>query len=102
MTAIKRFFSRYRFVYQPSPALLKCAILATLVVSIVSLSALGAITGGTQSQTDDLRHQAAALEQSNRELQEKNDRLGTVESVKEIAREELGMVEKNDTVIKVK
>ncbi len=97
----RSFFRRYRLVFQSSPMLLKCAVLATLVVSIVALSALGLGIQNTKASTDDLRQQAAELEQQNQELEQKNDQLGTVQSVMDIAGEELGMVDKDATVISI-
>ena len=51
-----------------------------------------------KNQTEDLRAQAAALEQENSDLEEKIQNLGSVQSVLEIAQEELGLVS-SDTVV---
>ncbi|MBO5130566.1 MAG: hypothetical protein J6B95_09520 [Oscillospiraceae bacterium] len=53
---------------------------------------------GIEHSTDKLADQAAALEQSNIDLEEKIGQLGSVQSVMDIAREELGLVNP-DTVI---
>ena len=45
-----------------------------------------------------LQHQAAVLEQQNEELRQDIEALGTADSIREIAREELGLVDP-DTII---
>ena len=51
-----------------------------------------------QNRTEKLYNRAAALEQENSSLENKIANLGTVQSVMEIAKEELGLVQP-DTVI---
>ena len=76
-------------------------ILAGLVVlfSIVALVALGWVRSSIQDLTEEKRQQAAALEQENAALKEKNEKLGTSDSVRDIAQEELGMVDPDAVVI---
>lgn len=75
-------------------------ILAGLVVlfSVVALVALGWVRGSIRDLTEEKRQQAAALEQENAVLTEKKGKLGTTDSIRDIAREELGLVSP-DTVI---
>ena len=75
-------------------------ILAGLVVlfSIVALVALGWVRSSIQDLTEEKRQQAAALEQENAELAEKKAKLGSTDSIQDIAREVLGLVNP-DTVI---
>ena len=75
-------------------------VLAGLVVlfSIVALVALSWVRGSIQGLTEEKRQQASALEQENAELKEKKAQLGSSDSVRDIAQEELGMVDP-DTVI---
>lgn len=74
--------------------------LAVLVVlfSVVALVALSWVRGSIRDLTEEKRQQAVALEQENAELTEKKDQLGSSDSVRDIAQEELGMVSP-DTVI---
>lgn len=69
-------------------------ILAGVVVlfSIVALVALGWVRSSIRDLTEEKRQQAAALEQENAVLTEKKGKLGTTDSIQDIAQEELGMV----------
>lgn len=98
MAAIIRFLSRIRLVYKRSSTLLKCAVLAAIVLSTAALIALRAAHLEQQAEVDALRAEAAALEQDNRELLENISQLGTLQGVRRIAVEELGLADP-DTVI---
>jgi len=86
-------FSRIRLVYRRSSTLLKCVVLAAIVLSTVAIIALRYSILEVQAQNDDLRAQAAALEQENNRLSSYIAELGTVQSIKRIAGEELGLVD---------
>lgn len=88
-----------KLVLVPSSKAVK--ILAVLVVlfSMVALVALGWVRGSIRDLTEEKRQQAAALEQENAALKEKNEKLGTSDSVRDIAQEELGMVDPDAVVI---
>lgn len=88
-----------KLVLVPSSKAVK--ILAVLVVlfSLVALVALGWVRGNIRDLTEEKRQQAAALEQENAALKEKNEKLGTSDSVRDIAQEELGMVDPDAVVI---
>ena len=68
-------------------------MLATVILSTVTLLTLGAIIRDTNDNTEDLRQQAGQLLPENEKLQDKIDNLGTVDSVKDIAEEEGGLVD---------
>ena len=89
---------RRLMVRSGSPAL-KSVMTVLIVFSMAALTALAWVRGSIRSQVEDLRQEAAALEQENRELQEKINALGSVQSVQDIAREELGLVDPNTVVI---
>jgi cell division protein FtsB len=59
----------------------------------VTLLTLGAIIRDTNDNTEALRQQAGQLLPENEKLQDKIDNLGTVDSVKQIATEEGGLVD---------
>ena len=82
-----------RLVYRRSSTLVKCVVLATIVVSTMALVVLRISIQANQGQQKDLQLQAAQLEQENRALTRQIAELGTVESVKRIARLELGLVD---------
>ncbi len=88
--------SRIRLVYRRSSTLLRCVVLAAVVLSIAAIVALGAVTRQYRMQTEEYRQQAALLEQENRKLEKYISQLGTVQGVKRIAREELDLVDPDD------
>ncbi len=88
-----------RVVLRSSSPALKIVVTALIVFSMAALLALGWVHSGISSQIRDLKNEAAALEQENQELGEKIGELGGVDSVKDIAREELGLVDPNTIVI---
>ena len=83
---------------RPTAPVLKIVLIVLIVFSILALIALRWVHTGILEETQNLKDEAAALEQSNDELQEKTDNLGSVQSIEEIAREELGLIDP-DTVI---
>lgn len=90
---------KHRLVVRSSSPALKIVVTVLIVFSMAALTALAWVRGSIRSQVEHLRREAAALEQENRELQEKIDGLGSVQSVQDIAREELGLVNPNTIVI---
>ena len=90
---------RRRLVVRSGSPALKIVMTVLIVFSMAALTALAWVRGSIRSQVEDLRQEAAALEQENRELQEKINALGSVQSVQDIAREELGLVDPNTVVI---
>lgn len=93
MSNRKKTFSRIRLVYRRSSTLLKCVVLTAIVLSTVALVALYFTISETRQQTEDLRIQAARLEQENQQLTQAIAEAGTVQSIKRIAMEELGLVD---------
>lgn len=98
MAAYRNILSRVRIVYRRSSPLVKCVVLATIVLCTVTLLTLRFAIQDANTKAEDLRDQAAQLEQENQKLEENISGLGTVDSVKQIAKEELGLVDP-DTVI---
>ncbi len=98
MERLRRFLSRIRLVYRRSSTLLKCVVLAAIVLSTVTVITLSAARAEEKRKEAELRKEAAALQQENAELKDKISILGTVESVRQIAMEVLGLVDP-DTVI---
>lgn len=91
----------FQLVYRHSPLLLKCAVLATVVLSAAALTVLTAGINHYQAEKEALRNQAAQLEQENKELEERIDQKDTVQGIKDIASEELGYVEADTTYYEV-
>ena len=85
-------------VYRRSKPLTKVVVIAAIVLSMAALIALRWTQNDILAQIQAMREEAAQLEQENAELREDIDELGSVQSVEEIAQEELGLVNP-DTVI---
>ena len=83
---------------RPASNILKIILTILILFSIVALIALRWVHNGILEQTDALKEEAAAIENANQELVEKTENLGSVQSIQDIAREELGLVDP-DTVI---
>ena len=98
MKKLRKFLSRFRLVYRRSSTLTKCVVLATLVLTTLAVVVTTAATKSHQRQEELYRQQAAALIQENQDLRDKISILGTVDSIKSIAEEMLGLVDP-DTII---
>lgn len=94
----KKFFRPVRVVFQRSSTTLKIFLIAALLISTVTLLTLRGMLLAENEKAEQLRQQAIALEQENEKLTRRNAMLGSVESVKELATELLGLVDP-DTVI---
>jgi len=89
---------RIQLVFRPSTTLLKIVVIVLIVFSMAALAALSWVRQSIQLRTEDMRQEAMALEQRNADLEHKISILDSVQSIEEIAQEELGLV-KPDTVI---
>ena len=90
--------SRIRLVYRRSSTLVKCVVLAALILCTLALLVLRKEILDTKSQLKDAREKAAALERENDRLEQSISQLGTVQSVTDLAGKLLGLVDP-DTVI---
>lgn len=88
-------FSHIRLIYRRSSTLVKCVVLATLLLSTVALVALRISLQSEENRQTQLQLQQAQLEQDNYALTRRIAELGTVESVKRIATLQLGLVDPN-------
>ncbi len=93
MATEKKPRSRIRLVYRRSSPLLKCVVMAAIVLSMVAILSLRSAIVDLRSSTDSLRSEAAGLEQENQQLEKSIAELGTVQSIKRIAREKLSLVD---------
>lgn len=90
---------KIRVEFRSSSNLLKIVVTVLIVFSMAALLALGWMHSGIREQIQAQKDAAAALEQENRDLQEKIDNVDSVQGVQDIAREELGLVDPNTVVI---
>ena len=89
---------KFKIRLRSAPVKLKVALVALIVLSIGALMALRWVHNGIQAQTQLKREQAAAMEGANADLQEKIDNIGSVQSIRQIAQDELGLADP-DTVL---
>ena len=98
MNRLKKFLSRIRLVYRRSSPLLKCVVVATLVLATVALLVIRSAIVQYQDRTEQLRKEAAALEAQNQQLQEDMGQQNTVAGILKIAKEKLGLVDPNAVI----
>ena len=98
MAEIKDFLKRIKLVRRRSSNLSKIVVIVTIVLCMGALGTLRLAMNKIENQTEDLRSKAAALEEENRILEERIQDIDSVQSVKDIAEEELGLVSP-DTVV---
>ena len=98
MTNIHDFLNRFQLQYRRTPTLHKVVVAAAIVLSSVTLISLRLGHWEAEAQLAELQHRAAVLEQENEALRQDIDALGTTDSIRQIAREELGLVDP-DTII---
>lgn len=91
-------FRKVKVILRPSPTALKVMVILLILFSMAALIALRWVTGSIRRETENLREEAAAVEQENSDLREKIDDLDNIKGVQNIAEEELDMVDP-DTVI---
>ena len=93
MDEIKEFFGRIKLVRMRTPNAVKIVIILVIVLCMGALIGLRISVTDLKQRTEDLRGEAAALDHANTELEEKIGLIGSIQSVIDIAREELGLVE---------
>ena len=84
---------------RPASNILKIILTILILFSIVALIALRWVHNGIMSQIDALKDEAAGLEHANDVLEQKTQDLGSVQSIQDIAQEELGLVDPNTILI---
>lgn len=89
---------RFRLVYRRSSLLIKILALVTVVLCTVVLIVLGVSTRYYQNKADAANARNTELEQENQDIKQDISNLGTPESDRQIANEELGLVDP-DTII---
>ena len=90
---------KVKLVARPSPAALKIMLILLILFSIVALVALRWVHNGIRAETQNLRDEAAAIEFENEELDRKSENMGAFQTILEIAKEELGLVDPNTVII---
>ena len=99
MEKIKKSLKNVKLEIRPSPVALKALLIVLILFSTAALAALRWVHNGIQAQTENLRTEAAAVEYANSVLEQKKADLGSVQSIQDIAKEELGLVNPDTVVI---
>ena len=86
-------FQQFKLVYRRSSLSLKILVLVTILVSTAALIALRVTLNGYQAQSNVLQSRAVQLQQENEDLEEDIAALGSKDSIRQIAQEELGLVD---------
>lgn len=88
-----------KVVFRRAGTGLKISLILLILFSTAALVALRWVHNGIREQTEKLRSEAAAVEYANSELERKTANLDSVQSVQEIAKEELGLVDPRAVVV---
>lgn len=86
-------FQQFKLVYRRSSLALKILVLVTILVSAAALIALRMTLNGYQAQSNVLQSRAVQLQEENKDLEEDIAALGSKDSIRQIAQEELGLVD---------
>ena len=99
MAKIKEKFKLIKLRLRSSPRSTKIMLIVAIVFAMTALIALRMAITDLNNRTEALRDKAAALEQENKDLQENIGILGSVQSIIQIARDELGLVDPNTVIL---
>lgn len=88
-----------KIVVRPSHPALKIAVIVLILFSMAALLALWWVNSAIGEQTEKLRAEAAAIEYANSELKDKVENPDSIDNVRDIAKEELGLVDPKTVVI---
>lgn len=89
---------KFKVKLRSAPVKLKAVLIVLIVLSTAALVALRWVHNGIQAETQRKTEQAAAMEGENADLQEKIDSIGSVQSIRQIAQDELGLADP-DTIL---
>lgn len=90
---------RYRVVFSQSSPLLKILVVLLLTFSLVALAALTWVKLSVEKQTEALREEVVAVSGENQKLENRLADMESNDTVKEIAKEELGLAEPGTVII---
>ena len=83
---------------RPASNILKIILIVLILFSIVALISLRWVHSGILTEIDALKDEASGLEYANEVLEQKTEELGSVQSIQDIAKEELGLIDP-DTIL---
>ena len=98
MADIHAFLNRFQLQYRRTPTLHKVVVAVAIVLSSLTLISLRLGHWEAKAKLSELQQRANLLVEENQALRDDIDRLGTTDSIRDIAMEELGLVDP-DTII---
>lgn len=90
---------KIKLVFRRADLPLKIAVLAMVVLSAVTLLTLWIHKEQAKKDRDELRAQAIVEEQKKSRLEDAVSKVGTLQGIFQVAREELGLVDPNTVII---
>ena len=90
---------KIKVIVRPSPRLLKIVVVLLIIFTTAATVALSWVRAGIDKRSEEIRQEAAEMEQENADLEEKIGEVGSVQSVQDIAEEELGLANPDTVVI---
>ena len=87
-----------QIIWRHSSLLLKILVIVLIVFSMAAMAALGWVQVSIRNQTEQMKAEAAALEERIKELEDRIQNIDSVQTIRDIAKEELGMVT-SDTIL---
>lgn len=96
---IRELMRQVKLVNKPSSRMTKIAVGTAVALSVVALLVLHSAALDAQAKADAWREKAQQLEQENERLQSQIESLGSLESIEQIAKDELGLVDPDTIVI---
>ena len=88
-----------QLVLRPASPGLKIAVIVLILSSMLALGTLHWVLGGLRAETNKLCAEASAVEYANQVLAEKAEKPDSVQNVRSIAKQELGLVDPDTVVI---
>ena len=95
MDALKR----VKIVFRRTTPMFRTMILSAIALSMAALLIVHWSIAAEQKRAEELKQQAAQLEQEKDRLEGNIDDLGSADSVEQIAKDELGMVDPDTVVV---
>lgn len=88
-------------VLRSTSMLLKALVIVLIVFSMAAMGALAWVQTNLRRQTEDMRAQAIVLDSENRKLSQRMENPDDVQTISDIAREELGLVDPDTVLIQL-
>lgn len=99
MTKLIAALKRVRIVFRRTTPMTRTVILSAIALSMAAVLIVQLSIGAERARAEELKQQAAQLEQDNDRLEENIGDLGSADSVEQIAKDELGMVDPDTVVV---